>query len=163
MGDGMIRGVGGDREAGGLELMGDAGHRTDSRVVRSAGRQEIGIQFLAEEEVVLAQDLVQEGPVVGDGGGHPEVGVDSEGDVGLELQIHREGSFDAGGQRVGTGSWVAGAGRCSTEVEGSCGTSRRCTGIEKPSVAVNSLTGGLRASGRLCRTARVRTGGGGVA
>ncbi|MET7844492.1 hypothetical protein ABZT45_39175 [Streptomyces sp. NPDC005356] len=38
---------------------------------------------------MLAQDLVQERTLVCDGGGHPEVGVQPEGNMRLELQIHR--------------------------------------------------------------------------
>lgn len=89
-------GIGGDREADVLELAAGAGHGLHRRVVRSAAGQEVDIEGAAVPEVVLAQYLVEERPVVRHSGGHTEVGVNAEGDVGLELQIHGKGFLRLG-------------------------------------------------------------------
>lgn len=104
-------GIGGDRVADIMELAAGAGHGPYRCVVRSVAGQQVDIEGTAVTEVVLAQDLVEERAVIRDGGGHPEVGVNSEGDIGLELQIHGEGSLRRGVYRTRAGCWAATDGR----------------------------------------------------
>ncbi|MBD0844005.1 hypothetical protein [Streptomyces sp. TRM68416] len=83
--------IGGDREADVLELAAGTSHGAHRSVVRGAIGQRVEIEGAVVAEVVLAQYLVEERVIVRHGGDHTELRVDTEGDVGLELQFHAEG------------------------------------------------------------------------